>query len=535
MARPGKVYSEHDATSMRALQDLMQSIEAVPIRSLKPTKPKGRLYLVNFHNSTSTCLISRLPSNLIRLLISYNTFTELMALTLTCRQFSKFMFDKYIQFSGEMQNVGLYQTNVFTFKDQFDLLRLENCKNARKLVKVYGSIRPEITGIFHVNTRTDQFYAYYEGSILEGTFDCNSDTMEIKSTRPCIAGVLLTDVSNEAIICASSTELALSLPTSLRQATMNFPGPPLFLHFIANRRLILVVHTRKIEIYHSTLALTQTLETEEWVNRVYIPDTTKPVFATLSTDQVNCYSISSNCELHRTFHHERQFLTNHILDLLICRHTHEGHHYDFLITLLDNGEVRINSKPIETTGWSKILLYDNRLFFLRKGAIHVYQFSEEMLTFVSVSSITLNDSFDYKLIQIARMKVVTVTLKPHSVTIDYYEPVMSRLVCCNSVTLPISEGKVTITGPNVVVTGNIQVEWENEEVEKVNAAYVVDFNRDSMLGRLPDLISQASLALQERKNEELVRKQKRIERKRIEKAENARKKEEMQNKHRPKH
>ena len=547
MAKQGKLFSANDAASSRALIDLMSSIDAIPIRTLKPSKDKGGLYLVRFHANTSTCLISRLPSNIIRLLISYNTVAELLTLSLTCTQFSKFLFDKYVQFSGELEHLGLYRAPTFTFQDHFDLHRLEELKDSGKKVKIYGSIKPEFTSIFYVNSRANLFYSYYEGAILEGTFQPNSDTLEIKSSRPCISNVTMTDVSGNAIACASVTALALSLPTALRQVTFSSEDPPVAIHFIASKRMILVQRVRFFDLYHSTLELAYSVPHEGWLTKLYLPDPTKPVFATVSAEFVSTYAVAAGGQLQRKFRHERAPADHFIADVLMHRHTVNEEHYDFLILLRDNGEIVINFRKLTDKGnWRQIYLCDGHLIALNPSTLQVFSFSLNSKTYIATHTLRtdlLTLPCFPSLLSCSRMKVVSVDHQTTDLRISYYQPSTNLLKFYSELYLPVEAAKVVFNREIMLVKGVLRIVIEQDgssvdrkpEEERVPCVYVINFNADSMIGGAPDLLLQAREMIEEKNREIVLLEIKKLERKQRKHAEKAKKHEEATNKHRPKH
>ena len=549
MERQEKLYSARDAVSTRALRELMSSIDAIPIRALKPAKNKGGQYLAHFHASTSTCFITRIPSNLIRALISYNTINELLALSLSCRQFSKFLFDKYIQFSGVLENFGLYRAPTFKFQDSFDMHRLEDLKNSGKKVKIFGSIRPEFTNIFYVSGKGDLFYSYHEGAILEGTLVSYADRMEIKVSRPCIPNVILTDVSGEAIACVSATQLALSLPDSLLQVTMASAEPAVAVYFLANKRMILVQKVCTFELYHITLELAEVLQHEGELWKLYLPDPAKPVFATLSIDLITTYLVTAEGSLRRKFRHERKPSDPYITDIFIHRQIEESEHYDFVILLHNHGDILINFKPVTSAGdWRQLYMCEGHLIAIKPHYVQVFSFSPDSKTYIPAHTLQADQLADPSfptLLNCSRMKIASVLQQSTGLSISYYQVLTDQLKLYYEVQLPVEEAKVTFHRQVIFVKAAL-LKWKpkpvknppesvKEEqpglVETVPCVYIVNFNVDSVIRGAPDLMSQ-EMAIIEERDRDKIRGQRLLEH---EQQKKARKQEELENKPKYRH
>jgi hypothetical protein len=311
--------------------------------------------------------------------------------------------------------------------------------------------------------------------------------------------------------------------------------------------MILVQRVHYFELYHSTLELAYSVPHEGWLTKLYLPDPTKPVFATLSAEFATTYAVAAGGQLQRKFRHARMHTDHFIDDVLMHRHTIDGEHYDFLIVLRDNGEILINFRKLTEKGnWRQIYLCEGHLIALNSSILQVFSFSPDSKTYIAAHTLRadlLALPYFPSLLSCSRMKVVSVYPQATGLSISYYQPSSDLLKFYSELQLPVEDAKVVFNRQIMLVKGVLRPAMEQDdssvnkkpEEERVPCVYVVNFNTDSMIGGAPNLMLQAREMIEERNREIMLLELRKQERKQRKHAEKAKKHEEATNKHRPKH
>lgn len=270
--------------------------------------------------------------NIIRTLVTYNTLVDLVNLALSCKQLSRIMRDKYIAraegLDGEMG-----------YRELLDLSRMQELQTEHLKAKIYETVRLKIV---HIDPNTHSFYALGTDCILEGTFVRYNDSFEVVKSRPGIRDVSAVDVAGETIVCASSTQLALSQPSLDLRIVSLTSQPTVSLRFLGEKRLLVVLRARAIEVYSASLMALTSIQSDALQTLLYVPSAEKSVFATVDwTNTVRSYLIKGlQCtELYAGQHYLRGYPIQAIWMLReVCGATK----LDFLIVWFGNGEITSN-------------------------------------------------------------------------------------------------------------------------------------------------------------------------------------------------
>lgn len=530
--------SDQDQTSWQTLKEVGDSIYSTPAQTSKPPTNKDHLYLINFHAAASDSYITRLPNNLLRLLISYNTVTELLSFTFTCKRFAQFLFDKYISFSGDCGTTGFFKQDKFTFQEHFDLIRKMELSARGYRVKIHASLQAEFTSVFHVNTKKETFYSYKNEEIVEGVLVRYNDTFEITRTRPCISHAVVWDVSGEVIICASSIELALSLPSQpLRVARFEREETPGSLRLLGEKRLILVQKPGKFETWSELLQPLGVISHEGGISSLQIADVKRMVFATQSVAGfVTAYQGDLRGNLKKMWQWTSSFGQSRVKSCHLA--SIKGHFVLIILTI--TGSLYANSaeitKPNEV--WTHFSVLNDKLFAGSDNNLFIFAFNSPSGQYKSISKLRVrcdpwSSLFTY--VYYSRMKGIAVFETEFGHKVIYFSPNSHAISVFCTVNLPKIAGiAVQVYKEVMVITGSLIVEREGEKWP-IPCVYVLNFNLNSMLSREPDLMQQAMRVVEEKAAEIAKLRLKRVEMKRKEKSEKAKKAEEREKKHRPKH
>ena len=518
------------------LHQLTTALDSARIQTLKPRTYKG-VYLVSGSQEAEGCFISRLPNNLIRLLISYNTISELLSFTFTCKRFGQFLFDKYIAFSGEYGNVGFFKQDRFTFQDHYDLIRAQELSSQGYRVKIYASLRPEFTSLFHINTKKETFYSYHNGEIQEGELVRYNDSLALKCTRPCISNASAWDVCGEVIVCASSSEIALSRPAQpLRVARFPHEEAAGAVRLLGEKRLIVVQRQGRFETWSELLQPLGHIAHEGGIVVLQVADFKRMIFAAQSVSGfVTAYQVDFAGNIRKLWQWTNEFGQSRVKSFHLADIRGEL----VLIILTITGALYANrtqiSKPTEV--WTHFSVLNDKLFAGSANNLFLFTYNSQSGQYKSKQKLKVrcepwSDHFSY--INYSRMKGIAVFQTDFGHQVVFFRPSHNAISVFSTITLPrIADFSVQSHKEVTVLKGSI-VEEREGQVWSVPCVYVLNFNVNSMLVRMPDLVQQARTWVDEKVAEVVRKRLKRAELKRKEQSEKAKKTEEREQKHRPK-
>ena len=513
----------------------LKHLRNMPIVATKLSNRNGNVHLVRFHDVLGDCYITRLPNNLLRLLISYNTITELLCITLTCKRFSQFLFDKYINFSGDGVDAGFFVKGNFSYQEHFDLVRKKEILDSQCRVKIHASLSPEFTSIFHVNPRKETFYSYGNGEILEGELVRYNDSMGIKGTRPCISGVLVWDVAGETIACASMTQVAISPASSpLRVSSVppNSP-PPCSIRLLGSHQILLIHRQSTFETWSELLQLLSIIKHEGAIVELQVPDQKLFSFSYHSGSGYLCgYHVSIEGKFDRVWQWTRQVEQGAIgaYNMVTIRWN------QVLVVLFRSGKLYANEEEIRKPGvvWTNYSVISDKLIAGSMTRLFVFAYTNGHFKSIRMMHLLPSPSqIDY--IAYSRMKAVAVYTTPEGHLVNYSAPHIDWLQSFYTLNLPtMTHLQVQVYKEILVLKGSFRISFGDKDWT-IPCIYLLNFNLNSMLTRDPDLLHQATLLAQTQAEEQTLLRLKRMQIKQKAKEEKAQKASLKAQKHRPKH
>ena len=410
-----RLFSASDASSFRAFSQLADSINSIPTRVLKPRPPnpsKGHIYLVKFHEEVSDCYITRLPRNLIRLIVSYNVLTDFLNLSVSCKPFSKLLTDKYIAYTVA-DGLQFYGEGTFGYTDLLDLARTQELTTEGKAVKEYVTVRPEFARMFYIDLKTTRFFSLYRDCIVEGAFVRYNDSLEVVRMRPGIDGVTATDVNsnNLTVICASDGQLAISFDDlSVKSTHLLDPEPTKSVKFICERRQIVVHKAKSVVIFSTSLIFLHKIPFEDkLLTLLYVPSPDKYVFAVADAfTTITCFVLKGGKAVQT---YKSQFDTGgNIVDVIMHRSDGERGKTDYLILLFDNETVQINREVHRKYG--KIQMKNGVLVAIGDVKIDFFAVNAGNRSFSVVNTVILKGNLQYPIVgEFWKTKALIITRK----------------------------------------------------------------------------------------------------------------------------
>ena len=381
--KAGQVYSDFDMCSPEAYEALTHEVLSTPSRCPQPLPStiSGGITLLRLNEERVThCFIVELPLGLLRDLMGYISTDDFVSLALTCRKFSKLLTDRYIGYQG----INFY--GELQERDIVSAARLQDLARGFKFVKTYASIRPEITGIFHINPANKHFYSICRDTLIEGVF---RDTVDIVASRRNIPGVICTDVWEGQVASASDSLIALNSPEGQLVTAELENDHSLTIKFMGNGEYIVLLRNSSLLVYSKQLQRLHKIVSKGNFLQLYIPMPDKCTFVSVSEAFIGNPPANYNFlkgyflkDANYTQLFERKYAqkhtysnslrTNHqIKTVLMHRVRYQSSNIDFLMVLFADGTLEVN-KEIYGIEYQEVKLQEKLVIGLKNGKIYIF-------------------------------------------------------------------------------------------------------------------------------------------------------------------